>query len=257
MPGGRTPGPVCSSKESWFGADASGLLGHGAAPEPLGFELPPTPAAKPEPPASLSFLFTQCRNPTMGLSEEDYQNAATRLSAEVAAIKAVAQVETMGKAFDDNGRPTILFERHHFHRHTGGKYDATNPTISNATAGGYGKFSAQYDKLEEAYKLDEEAALKSASWGRFQIMGSNHAASGFDTVRAFVLAMTRSEAAHLDAFVSFVDSNKTRVKALRDKDWATFAKMYNGAGYAKGGYDVNMKNAYDAIIAAAAPARTP
>lgn len=256
MPGGRPPGPICSEKDAWFGADPSGLLGDGAMPGPLGFELPP--AAKTTEVASLDFLFTQCRNPVLGLSDEDYQSAATRLAAEVAAIKAVAQVETMGNAFDDLGRPTILFERHHFHRHTGGKYDATHPSVSDATAGGYGKFSAQYDKLKEAYQLDQEAALKSASWGRFQIMGSNHAACGFDAVRSFVLAMTRSEAAHLDAFVSFVASNKTRLTALRDKDWATFAKMYNGAGYAKRGYDVKMKNAYDAIVAAEAAApRTP
>jgi hypothetical protein len=200
--------------------------------------------------------FMQGARPALGLSAQDYREAARRLDVEVAAIQAVAEVETMGNAFDGQGRPTILFERHHYHRHTGGKHDGTHPTISNAIAGGYGKFNAQYDKLRQAYELDEEAALKSASWGRFQIMGSNHAACGFDGVRSFVQAMSRSEAAHLSAFVSFVASNKARLKALRDQDWATFAKMYNGAGYAKRGYHLKMKRAFDVIVASqsAAPA---
>ncbi|HEX6239924.1 MAG TPA: N-acetylmuramidase family protein [Polyangiales bacterium] len=198
--------------------------------------------------------FMQGTKPALGLSDQDYQDAATQLDVNVAAIRAVAEVETMGNAFDAAARPTILFERHHFHRHTGGKHDATHPSISSELAGGYGKFNAQYDKLRQAYALDPEAALKSASWGRFQIMGSNHAACGFDSVRSFVLAMSRSEAAHLSAFVSFVASHKLRLEALRDQDWASFAKLYNGAGYAKRGYHTKMQHAFEAIVAAQAPA---
>ena len=33
--------------------------------------------------------------------------------------------------------------------------------------------------------------------------------------------------------------------------------MYSGAGYAKNGYDVNMKNAYDALVAAEAGKKLP
>ena len=96
----------------------------------------------------LNFLFTQCRNPVVGLTEADFKNAADSLNVEIAAIKAVADVETRGKAFDENGRPRILFERHYFSRLTSGIYSKTHPRISNATAGGYGKFSVQYEKLE-------------------------------------------------------------------------------------------------------------
>jgi hypothetical protein len=256
MGGGRIPGPVCSTKISWFDTNAfSGLSGRGAFAQPLGFSLPAAPAVAASAervPTNLDFLFLQCRNPVLGLSQQDYEDAATQLAAEINAIKAVAQVETMGNAFDNLGRPTILFERHHFHRHTGGKYDVSNPVVSAETSGGYGKFSTQYTKLEEAYRLDADAALKSASWGRFQIMGSNHVASGFTSVRGFVWAMVRKESEHLKAFVNFVEGNKRRAKALRDKDWATFAKLYNGAGYAKKGYDKNMKTAYDGLVAAEA-----
>ena len=118
-------------------------------------------------------------------------------------------------------------------------------SISNSLAGGYGKFSAQYGKLERAYVLDAVAALESASWGRFQIMGSNYRDAGFVLVQEFVLALARTEAAHLQAFASLVSANKGLHKALEKKDWAAFAKAYNGKGYKKNDYDSKLKNAYD------------
>jgi N-acetylmuramidase-like protein len=193
----------------------------------------------------VSFLFRMCLNPTRGISEQDYVEAAAALGAEVASIKAVAEVETSGSAFDDDGRPRILFERHYFHRLTHGRYDKRHSDISNVLAGGYGKFSAQYGKLERAYFLDAVAALASASWGRFQIMGSNYRDAGFNSVQEFVLALTRAEAAHLRAFVSFVSANKGLHKALQKKEWTTFAKTYNGRGYKKNDYDIKLQTAYD------------
>ena len=112
----------------------------------------------------LEFLFRECRNPARALSDDDYAAAAAELGVDVPAIQAVAEVETSGEAFDESGRPRILFERHYFHRRTGGRHAATHPRISNARAGGYGKFSAQYGKLEEAYRrfLSEAEKAKAA-----------------------------------------------------------------------------------------------
>lgn len=199
----------------------------------------------------VDFLFLQCRNPGRGLSDADYATAAQTLGVEIAAIQAVAEVETSGQAFDENGRPRILFERHYFHRLTSGRYDRAHPDISNAKGGGYGKFSAQYGKLERAYKLDANAALESASWGRFQIMGKNHRAAGYASVKDFVFAMARSEADHLIAFTNFVAHDKRMLKALRNKQWATFASAYNGGGYKKNQYDTKLEEAYQRFDAAA------
>lgn len=193
----------------------------------------------------VSFLFRMCLNPRVGLTDQDFADAAAGLGVEVAAIKAVAEVEAPGKAFDESGRPRILYERHYFHRLTQGRYDKQHPDISNTLGGGYGKFSAQYGKLEKAYLLDAEAALKSASWGRFQIMGENHPAAGYSSVQAFVLALTRSEAAHLQAFTRFVMANNSMNEALRKKEWAAFAKAYNGKNYQQNDYDTKLKSAYD------------
>lgn len=246
----RIPGPICGSEDWPSLADGTLSLWLAPLPGPLHADpwrpLPWLVGALGGMPGAgaLDFLFRMCLNPAMGLGDADYEKVARALGAEVAAIKAVAEVETSGKAFDDDGRPRILYERHYFHRLTRGRYSRRNPDISNPRQGGYGKFRDQYPKLERAYALDKSAALKSASWGRFQIMGANHAAAGFATVEEFVLAMTRSEAKHLEAFACFVKSNRTMLKALRGRDWAGFAAAYNGSNYRANAYDEKLKAAY-------------
>jgi len=227
------PGSICASSDNY--------------PIPVSGQLRNLPRA-----IDLEFLFHECRSPQRGLSAADYAGAADQLKVDVAAIQAIAEVETSGHAFDESGRPRILFERHYFHRHTAAKYDAAHPGISNARQGGYGKFSAQYAKLEEAYRLAPEAALRSASWGRFQIMGDNFKAAGFTSIEAFVLAMSQSESEHLKAFTHFVMSNKAMLSALREHDWARFAKAYNGPSYLKNKYDAKLRDAHRRYVDLAA-----
>ena len=179
----------------------------------------------------------------------DFAVAAKTLNCEAAAIEAVAQVETKSAAWEGEGRPAILFERHYFSDLTGGKFDVSHPDISNLVAGGYGTYSAQFPKLNRAAMLDESAALQSASWGSFQIMGKNYVAAGFGSVAAFADAMMANEQRHLDAFVNFIASNTAMKKALTELDWTKFARLYNGAGYAKNSYDTKMPAAYAALTA--------
>lgn len=180
------------------------------------------------------------------LTEKDFEWAAQQLNVEVSAIKAVDAVESRGSGFYSDDQPTILFERHVFSRETGGIYDEHLPNLSNKKPGGYGSASGinQHFKLQQAAKLNLSAALKSASWGRFQIMGFNHKLAGFKDVQSFVVAMHESEREQLKAFVNFLKSTGLD-KPLRAKNWALFAKGYNGAGYAKNAYDVKLKQAYD------------
>jgi hypothetical protein len=107
-----------------------------------------------------------------GLTAADYARAAASLACEAAAVQAVAETETRRAAWDDDGRPTILFERHCFSRLTRRQFDASHPDISNPVPGGYGPSSTQWPRLRRAAMLDETAALQSASWGAFQIMGA-------------------------------------------------------------------------------------
>lgn len=150
----RIPGPIRNERQPWSLDDGTTTRRLMPSPGVICGESPLYPTLEtrallnPKGEPDLNFLFTQCRNPVVGLTEADFKNAADSLNVEIAAIKAVADVETRGKAFDENGRPRILFERHYFSRLTSGIYSKTHPRISNATAGGYGKFSVQYEKLE-------------------------------------------------------------------------------------------------------------
>jgi hypothetical protein len=173
-----------------------------------------------------------------------------------AAIKAVYQVEAGGAGFLGL-RPKILFEGHVFWRllKDGGRDPAAlaagNEDIlyQKWTSEHYRGGLAEYDRLQRATKLDSVAALKSASWGLFQIMGNNHVAAGFSSVDDFVEAMNRSEAAHLDAFAAFLGATRYEGTSLRNllaaRDWTTFARAYNGPGYKKNKYDEKLRVGYD------------
>lgn len=184
------------------------------------------------------------------ISERDYIDAAQELGCEVAAIKAVAQVEAGSAAFLQDGTPKILFEAHHFSRLTNHKYDITHPKISSPTwkrslyVGGNG----EHIRLQVASNLDRTAALQSASWGMFQIMGFNWQACGYKSLQAFINDMYEGEAGHLRAFVGFIKKNTNLLTAIRKKKWAAFANGYNGPGYKENNYDVKLEQAYKRFL---------
>ena len=180
------------------------------------------------------------------LTGKDFNGAAESLGVPVAAIKAVAEIEAPGPGFLDTGEPRILFERHKFSRHTGGRYDASHPNISNPKWGGYGRESAQHGRLAQAVALDRDAALKSASWGKFQILGENYQQAGFRSLQGFINAMYAGEADQLEAFVNFIRADRRLHEALKSLDWRTFARIYNGPAYAANKYDIKLAAAFHA-----------
>ncbi len=146
--------------------------------------------------------------------------------------------------FLPDGRPKILFESRWFHKLTNGAHDGDPRGISTPNwVRNYKGGAGEYERLESAISLDREAALKSASWGMFQILGVNHKAAGFADVEAYVAAQLVSEGNHLDAFVNFIFHNKLDDE-LRDLRWADFARRYNGPAYKKNRYDEKMAAAY-------------
>lgn len=181
------------------------------------------------------------------LEEDNFQAIAKVLSCEARAVKAVQLTESGHSPFDKRGRPTILFERHLFSRLTYRKYDGHFPSISNTLPGGYSfPDYDQYDRLERAYALDEDAALKATSWGAFQILGENFSDAGHSSVQSFVRAMCSSVEEQGNAFVSFIRADGAKLKALQQKDWATFARRYNGPTYKQNDYDTTLQRNYDA-----------
>lgn len=178
------------------------------------------------------------------LRRSDLEEAARMLGVTVEVVKAVAEVESAGDGFiKGTDLPKILFEGHWFHRHTNGRFDSEYPSISHKkwTKEYYKGGRGEYDRLLQAIKLakDPEAALLSASWGRFQIMGFNYRECGYSSVTDFVNHNSEGEDVQLMSFVKYIIA-KGLADELRQKDWERFARAYNGAGFKKNQYDTKM-----------------
>jgi hypothetical protein len=180
--------------------------------------------------------------PATGLDDTAIEAAAARIGCKVAAVRAVIDVES-GGGFLPDGRPKILFERHYFSRLTKRKFDSSHPDISCRKWGGYRGGAREYERLAIAIELDRDAALRSASWGAFQIMGDNYKLCGFRSVEDFVNAMVSGAPAQLGAFVSFIKTTGFSDELIR-ADWAGFARGYNGPAYRANKYDDRLAAAY-------------
>lgn len=188
------------------------------------------------------------------ISEDAFMDAAEDLDCDIAAIKAVAEVESSGNGFLEDGRPKILFERHKFRKYTGGLFNNSHPDISGPP-GNYQGGASEYVRLDKAMQLNTEAALLSTSWGKFQIMGFNHEICGFADIEAFVEAMVESEDRQLESFIGFVEGNNL-AQYLRNHDWAKFARRYNGPSYRKNRYHTKMAQFYEKYASEARPLTT-
>jgi N-acetylmuramidase len=182
-------------------------------------------------------------------------DAADALGCEIEAIEAVAKVEAgQHGGFLDTGEPLILFERHVFYRlvkkehgpETAEMWRKAVPDVCNPRRGGYGPVSKQHVRLRVATKLDRELALRSASWGLFQILGDNCERCGL-SLQEFINAAYRSESEHLRLFVAFILADKRLVQAIRSRDWATFARIYNGPKYRENKYDERMRAEFNRL----------
>lgn len=191
------------------------------------------------------------------LKESDVAALASRLDLPLATIKAVNEVESSGRGFNVDGNPKILFEGHVFWKqlqsrgidpaqYTGGNEDVLYKTWTKQHyKGGKG----EHERLNKAIGIAgnnskvAEAAYCSASWGLFQIMGFHYESLGYGSVTEFVAAMQLHEGKHLEAFGKFLEANGL-VPLLKARNWAGFARRYNGPGYAANAYDTKLEAAY-------------
>jgi len=185
------------------------------------------------------------------LKQKDYDNAAQLLGCDFLTIKAICAVESNGRGFNPDGSPVTLFEGHKFYKYTNGKYSDVAPDLCYPkwTKQFYGKtWKEEQSRLDRAIALDRNAAYLSTSWGMFQIMGFNYSYCGFKAVEDFVSKIKESEGCQLEAFCRFVIAIGADDE-LRNKDWAAFARLYNGPQYAKNDYDNKLCRSYAKAIA--------
>jgi hypothetical protein len=187
---------------------------------------------------------------SLPLSEDGFNAALQSIGTQHAELWSVIAVETSGCGYFPDRRPQILFERHLFYKLTRGRFPASD--INSHDAGGYTSGPAEYDRLARAMALDQQAALESASWGIGQVLGQNFKAAGYSDVTAMVTAMVASEDAQLKAVCGFLTAHGLD-RALRDHDWAGFARGYNGPNYVKYSYDTKLQQNYQKFSVGSPP----
>jgi hypothetical protein len=210
-------------------------------------------------------LFASCPELTTAiaakwLSRADLETTATALQVPVATVRAVYKVESGGSGFWGL-KPKILFEGHVFWTRLKAKHQDPVALRTGFEDVLYPKWDrtryvggpAEYGRLERAQQIDRSAALESASWGLFQIMGYHAVDLGYANVEEFVSAMTEREGSQLQAFGRFVDHTRfaghTLLEWLRQQQWAKFAEGYNGSGFRINKYDEKLRQAYEAALA--------
>lgn len=186
------------------------------------------------------------------ITDLKFQQEAERLNIEIASIKAVAEIESSGSGFLQTGEPKILFEPHVFWRELVKRgvdptqYITGNEDILYQVWGSkpYGKVSEQHARLQRAAVINREAALCSASWGKFQILGLHWSSCGCPSLQVFINKLYKDEDSHLELFSDFVISSGL-TDELRNHKWKEFARQYNGPGYARNNYDTRLQQAYE------------
>lgn len=181
-----------------------------------------------------------CGGKGTSISDSHYTKEANRLGVETAIMQAIAKQESKRNSFWEEGQATILFERHKmwkYLRDDAGKTDSEleelkqkYPDIVNNNSGGYGTYADQYEKLSTAKEIDYTSALKSCSWGKFQVMGFNYAVA-YDTPEEMEKAVNTCELQQFKFFIGYLENTSGLIQAMKDKDWEKIAEKYNGASW--------------------------
>lgn len=185
---------------------------------------------------------------------------ARELDVEPAALLAVTEVESGGKAFaliDGRQEPLIRFEGHYFDRRLSPakREIARREGLASPLAGAVANprtQAARWKLLARAAAIDRKATYESVSWGLGQVMGAHWAWLGYASVDAMAEEARDSVAGQARLMARYIDKAGLRT-ALAGHDWDAFARGYNGPNYRRLGYHTKIAAAYKRHATAPAP----
>lgn len=165
---------------------------------------------------------------------------------EPSVMLAFIQVETGGKGFDPaSGKIMIQFEPSWFKKKApyapSGKWNLNKVEVQ----------SKEWPAFNDAFSKNQDAAMESTSIGLGQIMGFHFKRLGFATVGDMWNHAKESLENQIWQIAKFIDTEQRLKEAIKNKDWFTIAKIYNGAGfmeiarrYGREPYNISMQKAY-------------
>lgn len=187
------------------------------------------------------------------LTDEDFREVAEELGVEVAAIKAVVEIEagTKHEGFWANGKPIINFDLSMFRKFAArnkinlSRYQRSHAVVfAKPNRARYGSYqAAQQARLDAARTIDDKTAIEGTFWGMFQLGGFNWKVCGTSSPDEFVRLMSRSERDQLELFAEFIRETGM-LPLLKAKNWSAFARRFNGPTYARRGYHTRLARAY-------------
>lgn len=179
------------------------------------------------------------------LTDTDFKIVAEQLGVEIAAIKAVVVIEAGPKmeGFWAPGIPIINFDRTMYNRFRTRVANKAGAKGEKVPSGLKGYPLQEWTQLINARRNNAQGANMGTFWGMFQIGGFNYKLCGCDSVDEMVRRMSYSELEQLELFATFI-TKSGMLNDLRAKNWAGFARKYNGPSYARRGYHTKMANAY-------------
>lgn len=172
---------------------------------------------------------------------------ANMFGIEPSALLAFIEVETGGRGFDPTtGKIMIQFEPAWFRKKApyapSGKWNLNKVEVQ----------SKEWPAFNDAFSKNPDAAMQSTSIGLGQIMGFHYKRLGFATVDEMWDHAKTSLMNQIWQIAKFIDTDKSLKQAIKDKDWFTIAKIYNGSGfmeiarkYGREPYNISMKKAYE------------
>jgi len=199
------------------------------------------------------------------LDKIDFIEAAKIIGCDYRIIMAVYEVEAAGRGYLDDGRVKILFEGHRFWKRLEkngldpAAFIKSYPEYRNVLYKNWDKKkykggASEWNRMSEAIEVckmlnaDVDIALKSASYGSFQIMGENCEMCGYNSAQEMISDYNlNGEEAQLNSFIKFVKSKKLDDE-LRAKNFQKFAQGYNGTAYRENKYDTKLNTAYNKFV---------
>lgn len=183
--------------------------------------------------------------------------AAEQADIDPAALLAVVEVESGGRAYasvDGRPAPLIRWEGHVFHRNLPPELHsrAIETGLSSPRAGEIPnprKQADRYAMLRRAEHIHINAAPMAVSWGVGQVLGENWEWLGYASPQDLAAEALSGLAGQVRLMLR-IDRRGLR-SALERRDWAAFARAYNGPAYRRYRYDERMAEAYARVAGSA------